>query len=86
MTESFDEINYSWDFLLHNCKQTGMEAIERLRFLASFGPPGTGKKKGGKKMQPFNRFHSHPGNTDHNLYSVTLVVWHKVPSAGGPLL
>ena len=45
------------------CKQTRMEAIERLRFLASFGPPvpGTGKRKGGEKTQTFNRFHSHPG-------------------------
>ena len=42
-------------------KQTGMEAIERLRFLASFGLPSNGKRKGGKKTQPFNRFHSHPG-------------------------
>ena len=42
-------------------KQTGMEAIERLRFLASFCPPSTGKRKGGEKTQPFNRFHSHPG-------------------------
>ena len=46
-------------FHLH--QQTGMEAIEGLRFLASFGPPGTGKRKGGEKKQPFNRFHSHPG-------------------------
>ena len=38
-----------------------MEAFEGLRFLASFGPPGTGKNKGGKKTQPFNRFQSHPG-------------------------
>ena len=38
-----------------------MEAIERLRFLSSFGLPITGKRKGGQKMQPFNRFHSHPG-------------------------
>ena len=38
-----------------------MEAIERLRFLASFGPPSTGKRKGGEKTQPFNLFHSHPG-------------------------
>ena len=42
-------------------KQTGMEAIERLRFLASFGPPSTGKRKRGEKTQPFNRFHSTPG-------------------------
>ena len=42
-------------------KQTGMEAIERLRFLASFGPPSTSKRKGGEKTQPFNCFHSHPG-------------------------
>ena len=45
-------------------KQTGMEAIEGLHFLASIGPPGTGKRKGGEKMQPFNRFHSHPGTND----------------------
>ena len=48
----------------HVFKQTGMEAIEGLRFLASFGPPGTGKRKGGEKMQPFNRFHSQPGSCD----------------------
>ena len=29
--------------MLH--EHTGMEAIEGLRFLASFGPPGTGKRK-----------------------------------------
>ena len=40
--------------------ETGMEAIERLRFLASFPLPGTGKRAGGEKMQPFNRFASHP--------------------------
>ena len=39
------------------CTQTGMEAFEGLCFLASFGPPGTGEK-----TQPFNHFHSHPGN------------------------
>ena len=42
-------------------KQPGMEAIERLRFLTSFGLPSAGKIKGGEKTQPFNRFHSHPG-------------------------
>ena len=42
-------------------KQAGMEATERLRILASCGPPSTRKRKGGKKMQPFNRFHSHLG-------------------------
>ena len=44
-------------------KQPGMEAIERLRFLASFGLPSTGKIKGGEKTQPFNRFHSHPATS-----------------------
>ena len=34
----------------------GMEVIERLHFLA----PGTGEREGGEKMQPFNRFPSHP--------------------------
>ena len=52
---------------LYQCKtgikQTGMEAMEGLHFLASFGPPGTGKRKGGEKTQPFNRFHSHPSST-----------------------
>ena len=38
-------------------KQRGMEGIGRLRFLASFGPPSTGKRKGSEKMQPFNRIH-----------------------------
>ena len=40
-----------------------MEAIERLRFLASFGLPSAGKIKGGEKTQPFNRFHSHPATS-----------------------
>ena len=40
--------------------ETGLEAIERLRFLASFPLPGTGKREGGEKIQPFNRFASHP--------------------------
>ena len=35
----------------------GLEAIERLRFLAP--APGTGTREGGEKMQPFNRFASH---------------------------
>ena len=42
------------------CTETGLEAIEGLRFLASFPLPSTGKSKGGKKTQPFNRFASHP--------------------------
>ena len=44
-------------------KQTGMEAIEGLRFLASFDPLGTGKRKRGEKTQPFHRFHSYPGKS-----------------------
>ena len=40
--------------------ETGLEAIERLHFLASFPPPCTGKREEGKKTQPFNRFASHP--------------------------
>ena len=36
----------------------GMEVIERLRFLASLPPAGTGRTKGGEKTQPFKRFHS----------------------------
>ena len=54
----------SVSFDVSNCvvnKQTGMEAIERLHFLASFGPPSTGKRKEGEKTQPFNRLHSHLG-------------------------
>ena len=31
----------------------GMEAFERLGFLASFGPHGTGRTEGGEKTQPF---------------------------------
>ena len=38
----------------------GLEAIERLHFLASFPLPVTGKREGGEKMQRFNRFASHP--------------------------
>ena len=34
------------------------DGIERLRFLASFHLPG--KREGGEKTQPFNRFVSHP--------------------------
>ena len=40
--------------------KTGFEAIERLRFLASFPLPGTSKREGDEKTQPFNRFASHP--------------------------
>ena len=40
--------------------ETGFEAIERLRFLTSFPPPGTCKREGGEKTQPFNCFASHP--------------------------
>ena len=35
-----------------------MEAIEGLRFLASYSLAGTGRTEGGEKTQPFNRFHS----------------------------
>ena len=48
--------NRSVCFLLVNIgKQTGMDQIERLHFLA----PGTGAREGGEKTQPFNRFPSH---------------------------
>ena len=40
--------------------ETGLEAVERLCFLASFPLPGTGKREGGKKTQPFNRFACNP--------------------------
>ena len=36
----------------------GMEAIEGLRFLASLPLASTGRTEGGKKTQPFKRFHS----------------------------
>ena len=39
-------------------KQTGMDPIERLCFLA----PGTSAREGGEKTQPFNRFPSHRVN------------------------
>ena len=42
----------------HRYTGVGMEAIEGLRFLASFPLAGTGWTEGGKKTQPFNRFHS----------------------------
>ena len=45
---------------VHLRTETGLEAIERLHFLASFPLPGTGKREGGEKTQPFNRFASHP--------------------------
>ena len=44
----------------------GSEAIEGLRFLASCPLSGTGQREGGKKTQPFNRFHSRLGI--HLLY------------------
>ena len=43
-------------YVVETCKQPGKEAIERLHFLA----PCTGEREGGEKMQPFNRFPSHP--------------------------
>ena len=47
----------SWNIHNYTClsKQPGMEAIERLHFLA----PSTGEREGGEKTQPFNRFPSH---------------------------
>ena len=48
------------DTLWLRSTETGLEAIERLRFLASFPLPGTGKREGGEKTQPFNCFASHP--------------------------
>ena len=39
----------------------GSEAIERLRFLASFRLAGTGQREGGEKTQPFNHFQSRLG-------------------------
>ena len=50
-----------WDCLLNDriITETGLEEIERLRFLASFPLPGTGKREGGEKKQPFNRFPPH---------------------------
>ena len=63
-----------------------MEAIERLRFLASFGPPSTGKRKGGKKTQPFNRFHSHPGNYFvEDFVSIPRLPCQRVNLKGGKL-
>ena len=35
-----------------------MEVIEGLRFLASLPLAGTGRTKGGEKMQPLKRFYS----------------------------
>ena len=36
-----------------------------------FGPPSNGKRKGGEKTQPFNRFHSHPGTSELKEQHVT---------------
>ena len=47
--------------LLHGSSTgVGMEAIEGLRFLVSLPLAGTGRTEGGKKTQPFNRFHGGP--------------------------
>ena len=40
------------------CNSLGREAIEGFRFLASFGPLGTGRTEGREKTQPFKRIHS----------------------------
>ena len=55
--------------------ETGFEAIERFRFLASFPLPDTGKREGGEKTQPFNRFASHPVMSELRLDSVLKRVW-----------
>ena len=52
--------------------ETGLEAIERLLFLASFPLPSTGKKEGGEKTQPFNRIPSHPVITAFFIHSVAI--------------
>ena len=72
------------DKLLNFYTETGLEAIERLRFLASFPLPGTGQREGGEKTQPFNRFASHPVNvidplSPPNLKHVPKVVQHTWP-------
>ena len=56
--------NHRGETHFHDCTEMGLEAIERLCFLASFPLPGTGKREGGKKTQPFNRFASHPVTQD----------------------
>ena len=48
--------------------KTGLEAIKRFCCLASFPLPGTGKREGGEKTQPFNHFAAHP------------VTWHWLDS------
>ena len=53
-TASQTSINY------YIATETGLVAIERLCFLASFPQPGTGKREGGEKTQHFNRFASRP--------------------------
>ena len=40
------------------CNSLGTDAFEGLRFLASFGPPGTGRTEGREKTQPFKRIRS----------------------------
>ena len=61
-------IYQSW-FLSKKYTKTGLEVIERLRFLASFPLPDTGKREGGEKMQPFNRFASHPVKIKNHVMS-----------------
>ena len=47
--------NCDFELILNSikCNSLRMEAFERLGFLASFGPHGTGRTEGGEKTQPF---------------------------------
>ena len=58
--------------------ETGLEAIERLRFLASFPLTGTGKREGGEKTQPFNCFPSHLVML-HDIILIYLPSWINSP-------
>ena len=57
---SMKEVQYG---LINMWDNNGVESevIERLRFIASLALAGTGQRKGGEKMQPFNRFQSRLG-------------------------
>ena len=52
---TYSELSEAALSIADKIKQTGMDPIEKLHFLA----PGTGAREGGGKTQPFNRFSSH---------------------------
>ena len=61
---------------VYETTETGLEAMERLRFLAPFPLPGTSKREReeDEKTQPFNRFASNPVTIKYHTSTPTALL------------